>query len=919
MNAERWRQIEDLYHALQACAPDQREALLAGSDPELRRRVEQMLAVDSDGQILDGSARGLISDFARNTLAAGEQLGPYTIQDLIGAGGMGAVYSAVDTRLDRSVAIKIASGPYDERVQHEARAIAALNHPNICTLYDVGPDYLVMELLEGETLKQRLASGRLSDRELCSIAVPVSDALHAAHSRGMVHRDIKPGNIFLTGSGIAKVLDFGLAKRADLADSQMQYREVAVGTMSYMSPEQACGKPVDARADLFSFGVVLYEMATGQLPFTGATWPDICDALLTESPRPANQWNPSLSPELQRIIERALERDPDERYQSASELHADLVRTLHHLEAGPEAGKSAAVSSTWIVAAGSILLILLAVLAIRLLRSRQTPVTNPAEYVQLTKFSDSVSSPSLSRDGRMVTFMRGGPSFLSSGQIYVKALPDGDAVQLIDDPNPKHGPVFTPDGSNVAYTHWLRGRSMDTAMVPVLGGQPKTFLSNASGLTWIGDRRLLFSEIKGGIHMGIVTATETRTESRDVYLPEHEKGMAHYSYLSPDHRWVLIVEMGETRAFGPCRLVPFDGSSHGRQVGPQGICLSAGWSPDGKWMYFSVDVASGSHLWRQRFPAGTPEQITFGATSEGGVAVAPDGKSIITSIGMYEASVRMHDANGDRAISAEGIDSNPSLSPDGKRVYYLRGESGQSTTHELYSVDLASGATNRALPGAPVGSFQLSRDGKEVVYSTGQRAKPEVWLAALDHHTAPVRIATSADQPFWGHDGEVIFRGIGEKESYACRIKKDGSGREWVFDTPIADLRGVSPDGSWIVAGRSQSKPEKLPDTEAIPVGGGASRKICTAICSVKWAPDGRYLYVSVGRNLEADKTGKTFAIPIPVGRQLPDFMDIGLGDAELAGAQQIRLANLAPGADPATYAFTVTHWQSNLYRIPLH
>jgi Tol biopolymer transport system component len=789
-------------------------------------------------------------------------------------------------------------------------------------LYDVGPDYLVMELLEGETLKQRLASGRLSDRELCSIAVPVSDALHAAHSRGIVHRDIKPGNIFLTGSGIAKVLDFGLAKRADLMDSPMPDAEETVGTMSYMSPDQARGRPVDARTDLFSFGVVLYEMATGQLPFTGATWPDICDALLTESPRPANEWNPGLSPELQRIIERALERDPDARYQSASELHADLVRTQRHLEAGPEAGKAAAFSNTWIVAAGSILLILLGVLGIRLFRSRQTPVTNPAEYVQLTKFSDAISSPSLSRDGRMVTFIRGGPSFLSSGQIYVKALPDGEPLQLTDDPQLKYAPVFTPDGSQVAYTHWLRSEhaiSFDTVMVPVRDGQPKTFLSNASGLTWIGDGRLLFSEFKGGFPMGIVTATETRTESRDVYFPEQERGMAHYSYLSPDLRWVLIVEMDGTGAFGPCRLVPFDGSSRGRQVGPRGVCMSAAWSPDGKWMYFGANAAAGSHIWRQRFPAGAPEQITFGATMESGVAVAPDGKSVITSMGIYEAAVWMHDASGDRALSAEGIDSNPYLSPDGKRVYYLRGESGLSTTHELYSVDLASGATNRALPGAAVGSFQLSHDGKEVVYSTGLRAHPEVWLAALDHHAAPVRIATSADQPFWGSTGEVIFRGFREKANFAYRIKEDGSGREQVFDTPIIDLRGVSPDGSWIVASPLLPKPDKLPDTDAIPVGGGASRKICTAACRVKWAPDGRYLYVSMGRNLEAGKNGKTFAIPIPPGRQLPDLPDIGLGDAELAGAQQIRLADLAPGADPGTYAFTVTHWQSNLYRIPLH
>ena len=180
----------------------------------------------------------------------------------------------------------------------------------------------------------------------------------------------------------------------------------------------------------------------------------------------------------------------------------------------------------------------------------------------------------------------------------------------------------------------------------MLGGQPTRLLPNAFGLTWIADQRVLFSEIKAGLHMGIVTATEGRAEPREIYFPAHERAMAHFSHLSPDRKSVLVVEMDRTAAWQPCRLVPFDASSTGRQVGPQGACLAAGWSPDGTWMYFSAQVEGSSHLWRQKFPNGAPEQITFGPTEEEGVAVAPDGRSLVTSVG--DASERDLDARRER-------------------------------------------------------------------------------------------------------------------------------------------------------------------------------------------------------------------------------------------------------------------------------
>ena len=250
-------------------------------------------------------------------------------------------------------------------------------------------------------------------------------------------------------------------------------------------------------------------------------------------------------------------------------------------------------------------------------------------------------------------------------------------MRLTNDGGFKYGPVFTPDGSRIAYTRFsTSGETLlwDTWTVPVLGGQPTRFLPNASGLTWMSDKRVLFSEVMNGtsVHMGIVTATEGRTESREIYFPPHENAMAHYSYASPDLKSVLVVEMDQSHAFDkPCRLLPFDGSSAGRQIGPQGTCTAAAWSPDGKWMYFGARVGGKTHLWRQKFPDGTPEQITFGPIEEEGIAIAPDGKSLVTSAGNRRSTIWIHDAAGERAISSEGFAVAPRLSRDGTRVFYL--------------------------------------------------------------------------------------------------------------------------------------------------------------------------------------------------------------------------------------------------------
>src|SRR5712692_9994436 len=300
MTPERWRQIEELYHAARERKPEEREALLAQATAEVRANVEALLAQDASGdKILDRPAweaePGLLGQPESACLTPGAQIGPYKIEAALGAGGMGEVYRAHDTRLRRDVAVKVSAARFTERFEREARAIAALNHPNICTLYDVGPNYLVMELIEGKPLK-----GPLALDQALQYAAQICDALDAAHRKGIIHRDLKPGNILVTKQGI-KLLDFGLARMAPGENDPTLTRPGDVmGTPAYMAPEQREGKPGDARSDIYAFGCVLYEMLTGK--------------------RAAQERTPVEPAALEGVLRTCLETDPEDRWQSAREI-----------------------------------------------------------------------------------------------------------------------------------------------------------------------------------------------------------------------------------------------------------------------------------------------------------------------------------------------------------------------------------------------------------------------------------------------------------------------------------------------------------------------------------------------------------------------------------------------------------------------
>ncbi len=878
----------------------------------------------------------------------GESISHYRIVKQLGQGGMGVVYEAEDSRLGRRVALKFLperlwDDPHAlERLQREARASSALNHPNICTIHDIGEHegrhFIVMERLHGAPLTEHIQRRDLSPETAIELAIQIADALETAHARGIVHRDLKPANLFVTERGEAKVLDFGLAKQVrtrraagmslSAAETDGEFLTSpgsAVGTVAYMSPEQARGEDVDARSDLFSLGAVLYEMTTGALPFTGATSAVLFDAILNRQPAPPSRLNPLVAPDLEHIILKCLEKDREFRYQSAGELKTDLKRLRRDTHASSAKVTAAPVAARrarrgiWIALAGA-LVVTGAIAAWLWNASAPTPAPQP-EWVKVTDFSDSVIYPTIAPDGRMLAFVRGADLFLPAGDIYLKLLPNGDPVQLTHDGMQKMGLTFSPDSSRIAYTGIDDKVNWNTFVVPVLGGEAQLLLPNAESLHWIGNQQVLFSEIKQGLHMALVTAGEGRTGQRDIYVPPTERGMAHLSLLAPDGKQVLMTEMGPSGEWLPCRLVPFDGSSSGVQVGPpRSPCLNVAWSPDGKWMYLNLD-AGGFHIWRQRYPGGRPEQITFGPDEQVGIAVAPDGRALYTAMGSSRVSLWLHrPQKEDREIALQGNSVVPHFSPDGKKLYFIRLTSGDPDRRSgnLVSVDLDSFQSDNLFPDLSVMEYDVSPDGKRVALQTlATNGQTQVWLAALDRRSPPrqVPVAATLDEPRFVSNDELVMRSLEEGKHFLRRMRLDGSESRRVSE-PINQLYRISPDYKWAVAegaGSSERSPIRV---SAHATDGSRSVMLCDA-CSVRWTPDATTMLFS----FENGKSARAVAVPTVHGSMFGPLPAQGFGSAEEAlkvpGAKRLD-SFIEPSPSAGTFAYAKASVQRNIYRIPL-
>ncbi|HXA65025.1 MAG TPA: protein kinase [Bryobacteraceae bacterium] len=539
MTPQRYQRVIELFQAASDWGPDARPALLAeacAGDDDLRREVEAMLAADArSGGFLDQPA----DDFAAAAIAAretgsliGHRVSHYEVISVLGAGGMGEVYRANDTRLHREVAIKFANASFSDRFEREARTIAALNHPNICTLHDVGPNYLVMELVEGETLAERIKRGAVPWKDALSMAKQIADALEAAHERGIIHRDLKPANIKIKPDGTVKVLDFGLAKMDQQiapGDSPRTTRPgLILGTAAYMSPEQARGNTVDKRADIWAFGAVLYEMLTGQRAFPGDTTTDILAAVVTREP----EWERA-PVKVRRLLRRCLEKDPERRLRHIGDF--ELL-----LEEAPGPSNFGRGRLLWAVAAT-----VLAIIAVGSLwvARRATPVAQrPLIRLTLDLGANAASSLNstvvISPDSKRIVFPARGPQ--GKRQLATRLLDQAHAT-FLPGTEDGSGPFFSPDGQWVGFL-----AANQLKKISILGGAPVTLCAAAveNGAGW-GEDGYIVAALSNVAGLWRVPATGGTPQP--------------LTYLAPGeatHRWPQILPGGNAVLFTASRT-PF--------------------------------------------------------------------------------------------------------------------------------------------------------------------------------------------------------------------------------------------------------------------------------------------------------------------------------------------------------------------------
>jgi len=762
------------------------------------------------------------------SLTAGARVGPYEIVTLIGAGGMGEVYRARDTRLGRDVAMKVLPAGVSRdpdrlrRFEQEARAASLLNHPNIIVLFDVGTaddtPYVVGELLDGETLREKLRAGPLPVRKAVEYTRQIAQGLAAAHAKGIIHRDLKPENVFVTRDGVVKLLDFGLAKlKPDLAPGGETTIAGAIGTtpglllgtVGYMAPEQLRGHDVDHRADIFSLGAILYELLSGRRAFAGDAMPDTLSAILHTDPAPLATLRSDVPPSVDRVTYRCLEKDPADRYQSAR----DLAFSLEAFSS--DGGRGTAIGTVrrprWPLAAVASgvaigLLIAGAVGALLLRRSPDAPAT--VRVHRLTDLVGLEESPAMAPDGKSVAFTVG---VNGHRQIFQRLVRGGAALQVTRDPADHLFPRWTPDSSAIIYySPPAEANTLGTLWeISAFGGAPRRLASSLGGadVSHDGTRLAYFTSVADTA--ALVVAPRAGGQPREVIRLDPDRRYASPRW-SPDDRWIAY-SAGFALSLAVFR-VPLDGGRPEALTDERDRVGGFTWHRNTSEIIYSSDrgttvlYLAPHNLWLTRIGEGQPRQITFGENSYLAPDAGPDGRLVaerwraMFDVWKYPVggSPLENARQGTQITRQTGHVQTPSVSAEGQELVYLSDAGGHGN---VWTISLTTGERRQITaendPAIAIGVPVVSPNGREIAFFVRQRPSLQgnIWLVDSDGSN-PRLLVREAGWATWSADSAWIYFGSTTSPFQIGKIRRDGSEttilqRETLRGSPAPGLDGT--------------------------------------------------------------------------------------------------------------------------------